>query len=203
MSVIISSKREEHKICKNIKHFCEFRGYEIKAASDLDNVSPDNMAKYEVNCTYRGSNIRIIYVPAGSKYNRPSELLELLNSDKTIIIKSESSKLAVKKFKTAHDLEIIDGRLLLTNFAKYLRIYSCKLHIVPEDEIERIMHLYKIPSKKNFPHLANTSKEVIWLGAQNNDIVYLEYPTIASCELAASYRVVAPEIELPVEQTED
>lgn len=203
MSVIVSSQTEEYKICKNLKHFCAFRGYEVLSADEVQKTISENMIKYEMLCQHGDKKVRVLYLPAKSKYNRPSELINILTADYTIIVKSESSKLALKKIRSEGEIEIIDGRLLLTNFAKYLQIYSCKLHIVPEDEVERIMQLYKIPAKKNFPHLATTSKEVIWLGAQLNDIVYLEYPTIASCEIAASYRVVAQEIEPPEELEEE
>lgn len=195
MSTEILLGSEDHKICKNISHFCKFRGYEIVKSDNIEGVH--KAPKYEVQCKKGDETVRIIYISQSSRYNKPSELRNIITEDKIVLVKAEGSKIKAKKIKIYPNIELVEGRLLLTNFEKYLRLYSCRAFIVSEDEVYRIMSLYKIPSKKNFPYLANTSREAVWLGASIGDIVYLEYPTIASCEITGGYRMVMPEVQVP------
>jgi hypothetical protein len=64
------------------------------------------------------------------------------------------------------------------------------------------MNLYKIPSRKCLPAISENAHEVIWLGANIDDVIYMEYPTIASCEVSSSYRIVSNEVPL-IEDDED
>lgn len=202
MDVIIARKSEGYCICKNIKHFCNFRGITMDDYKQPTEAELLNMNKFEVRGSYNDKPIRIIYIPHKSRYSKPADLNTILIDDiETIIIKG----IQIKKIKTSSlktPVTVIDGKYLLTNIAKRFKVCGYKINIVDKDEVEHIMHMYKIPNKRCFSAISEKSHEVIWLGAKLDDIIYLEYPTIASCEVSANYKIVSKEIPLIEEEEE-
>lgn len=198
MSIPIFPKHENYQICRHIKHYCDFRGIEVKGYSPLSDADSQNIAKHEFNCTKNGETICIIYIPHGSDFNKPAKLNALLaskNVNEIIIIKSTlAKKTNVKKINTDAQLRVYSGITFLTNIAKRLTVNGCKAYIVPQAEVDHIMTTYRIPYIKTFPALSDKSAEAIWLGANLDDIVCLEYPTIASSELTGKYAIISREV---------
>lgn len=199
MSVTIFKLSEDAVICKNIKHYCDFRGLKVLNYAPLTDI--DNFNTYELECE---ESIAIIYIPAGSRYNKPTDLNTLLNTKqaKEIIIKPTGAKKTnTKKITYSGDVQILNGIHFLVNYAKFLKVNMYTIRIVGDKELNQIMSLYKIPYKKCFPAKFYKSKEVVWLGAKLDDVVSLTYPTTASCEITASLRVVS--LEVPIFDEED
>jgi hypothetical protein len=159
MSMNIYEHTEDYVICKNILHFCLFRGYTPKNYKKPTEQEILNVNKFEVLCEYQGKPIRVIYVPNKSEYRTHKKLTSLLSDGvDTILIKNS----LIKKINTAMvdstaSLTIIDGVHLLTNYAKFLKTHRYNVEIVSPDEVDRLMNLYKIPHKKCFLYTACTS----------------------------------------------
>lgn len=200
MSVNIFKQNESYKICKNIKHYCDFRGITINNYKKITLDEITDLVKYELNCVLAEKPLCIVFVPTGSKYNKPAELNNLLatkgDSDVIIVKSVKAKKTNMKKITSKGNVQILDGIYFLVNYKKYLEQLSYVIRITSQDEIANIMNLYRIPSKKCFSPIINTMIEVIWLGAKLDDIIYLEYPTIASCEVSANYRIIARQVPI-------
>jgi DNA-directed RNA polymerase subunit H (RpoH/RPB5) len=202
MNITISRGSEGYYICKNIEPFCISRGLEMQDYKRPTEQDLLNMNKFEVKCIKDGKPIRIIYIPKGSRYNKPADLNTILvEGVETIIIKSSSTK-KIKTSSLKTKITLLDGKYLLTNLTKRFTVRGYSMRVVDDEEIDHLMNLYKIPNKKCLPAISENAHEVIWLGAKIDDIVYLEYPTIASCEVSSSYRIVSNEIPL-IEDEED
>lgn len=203
MNVPIIRKTEGYCICKNIEPFCASRGIEMldyKRPSEQDLL---NINKFEVKCIYDGQPLRIIYIPYKSRYNKPVDLNGILTEGiETIVIKSSQTK-KIKTSSLKTKITLLDGKYLLTNLTKRFKVRGYSIRIVDEKEIEHFMKLYKIPNKRCLPAVSINAHEVIWLGAKLDDVIYMQYPTIASCEVSSSYRIVSTEIPLIDEDDED
>jgi len=196
MSVKILSKNEACVVYKNIAKFCEFRGITMVDYKQLSDSEIISMNKLEVNCTYNGTPLKIIYVPKGSRYSKPVDLNTIIQ-ETTINIVIKGSQ--IKKIKTSSlktKVTLLDAKYFLVNFAKFLKVRGYVIKILPNEEVERILNLYKIPNKKCFSAISEHSHEAVWLGAKIDDVVYMEYPTIASCEISSNYKIVSTEVPL-------
>lgn len=196
MNVPIIRRTEGYCICKNIEPFCASRGIEMldyKRPTEQDLL---NMNKFEVKCTNKGQPLRVIYIPFKSRYNKPVDLNSILvEGVETILIKSSQTK-KIKTSSLKTKVTLLDGKYLLTNLTKRFKVRGYSMRIVEDEEIKHFMHLYKIPSIKCLPAISINAHEVAWLGAKIDDIIYLQYPTIASCEVSSNYRIVSTEIPL-------
>ncbi len=196
MSVKILSKNEACVVYKNIAKFCEFRGITMVDYKQLNDLEIISMNKLEVNCTFNGAPLKIIYIPKGSRYSKPVDLNTIIQEASTnIIIKAtQIKKIKISSLKTK--VTLLDAKYFLVNFAKFLKVRGYVVKILSNDEVEHILNLYKIPNKKCFSAISENSCEVIWLGAKIDDVVYVEYPTIASCEVSSNYKIVSTEVPL-------
>lgn len=196
MNVSILHQSEGYNICKNIEPFCLSRGLVVQDYKRPTEQDLLNMNKFEVKCKNGDKLVKIIYIPYKSRYNKPADLDSLLSEDvETIIIKSSLTK-KIKTTSLKTKVTLLDGKYLLTNLTKRFKVRGYSIKMVDEGEINHFMHLYKIPNKKCLPAISENAHEVIWLGAKIDDVIYMEYPTIASCEITSSYRIVSNEIPL-------
>jgi len=202
MNVPIMRRSEGYCICKNIEPFCISRGIEMTDYKRPSEQELLNMNKFEVKCVYKNEPLRLIFIPFKSRYNKPADLNTILvEGVETIIIKSSQTK-KIKTSSLKTKVTLLDGKYLLTNLTKRFKIRGYSMRLVEEKEIEHFMKLYKIPSKKCLPAVSENAHEVIWLGAKIDDVIYMQYPTIASCEVSSSYRIVSNEIPL-IDEDED
>lgn len=204
MSVVIQKYSEGYVICKNIRHFCEYRGYNIKNYEKPSEKDLYDTGKYEVMCEHGGNPIRVVYIAHKSKHSKAENISTMLSDGvETIIIKNPSiKKINTRKITSPTKLTIIDGSNLFVNYTKFMRAHDYQVEIATQAEIDHIMNLYKIPQKSCFPGILDTSMEVVWLGASLGDIIYLSYPTIASSERSSSYRIVCKPVILVEDEEE-
>ena len=196
MSITITNLDESYVIYKNIKHFCNFRGIKMIDYKELTEAEVRSMNKIEINCMLKDKSMKIIYIPEKSKFTKPADLNTLLQEGAINIVIKHTK---IKKIKTSSlktKVTLLDGKYFLVNFTKYLQKHGYIINIVPEDEISHILNLYKIPSRKCLSAISEHSHEVVWLGGKLDDIVYVEYPTTASCEVSSNYKIVSKEIPL-------
>lgn len=193
MSVQIIRKSEDYIVCKNIKHFCAYRGYTMLNYVKPTEQDVKTMVKFEVMCEKNDKKIRIIYVPRGSKFAKHQELTSLMSDGiQTIVIKSSLiKKINIGMVNSEAPISLIEARCLLTNYAKFLEVHGYRAEIVPEVEVNRLLNLYKIPHKKCLSQICVSAIEVVWLDAKLDDIIHIEYPTIASCEVSSNYKIVS------------
>lgn len=205
MSMNIVEHTDDYVICKNILHFCHFRGYTPKNYKRPSEQDLLNVSKFEVMCEYNGKPIRIIYVPNKSEYRTHKKLTSMLSDGiDTIVIKNSLiKKINIGMVDSSASITVIDGINLLTNYPKFLKTHGYKIEIVPPEEVDRLMNLYKIPHKKCFSAALNTSLEIVWLGAKLDDIVHYQYPTIASCEQSSNYKIVSTRCVIPDDEEAD
>lgn len=199
MSINIYSKSEDYYVCKNIKHFCDFAGMDIKESPEYK----EGTNKYIYLCKKGDRTIKIIYIPIGSRYSKPADLNQLLSADSEFVIIKNSHIKKIKTTSLSVKVKVLDSKYFLVNQAKRFMVCGYKMRIVPKEEVNHIMKLYKIYNIKCFSAISINAHEVIWLDAKLDDIIYLEYPTTASCEVTSNYKIVSTEVPLIEDEEEE